>query len=66
MLIEKKKKKTYNLKVENCVLCRFLLRTVVRDAASQVVLSNCSKDIKEELGYIGIFAGEKKIKKQDI
>ena len=54
------KKKTYNLKVKNCVLSRFLLRTVVRDTSSKIVLWNYSKDIREELGYIGIFAGEKR------
>ena len=38
-----------------------LLRTIAWDTASQTALRNCSKEVREEPGYIGVFAGKKKI-----
>ena len=42
-----------------------LLRTAGWETASQITLRNCSKEVRQELGYIGIFAGGKK-KSQNI
>ena len=39
------------------------LRTVAWETASQVALRNCSKEAREEPGYIGVFA-EKQTNKQ--
>ena len=33
-----------------------LLRTTAQETASQIALRNCSQEVREELGYIGIFA----------
>lgn len=32
------------------------LKTVTGETASQIALRNCSQEVREELGYIGIFA----------
>lgn len=34
-----------------------LLRNIAWEAASQMALRNCFKEVKGELGYTGIFAG---------
>ena len=49
LLLTKKKNKR-NLKVENYVLFGRL------EAASQIALRDCSKDVREGPGYIGVFA----------
>ena len=36
-----------------------LPRNIAWESASQTALSNCSKEVREESGYIVIFAGEK-------
>ena len=47
--------KIHNLRVTSCVLFKSLLRTVVaREIVYLTALRNCSKDIREEPGYIGI------------
>ena len=36
-----------------------LLRTVAWDSVSQTALRNCSKEIREDPGYRGVFVGDK-------
>ena len=36
-----------------------LLRTIAQDTASQIALRSCSKEVREEPGFIGVFAGKK-------
>ena len=36
-----------------------LLRTITQDTACQITLRNCSKEVREEPRYIGIFAENK-------
>ena len=38
-------------------------RTQAWKAASQIVLRDCSKEIREEQGYIGVFAAETRLSK---
>ena len=49
----------HNLKVENYVLFGALLRPKVWDTASHIALRDCSKEVWEEPGYIGIFVKNK-------
>ena len=46
----------HNLKIENyvCVFLAKFLRTKTWQAASQIALMNCSEEVREEPGYIGI------------
>lgn len=53
-MTEKKKKKKH-LEVENYVLFNGFLNTTAQDKASQIVLRNYSKGIREEPGNIGLF-----------
>ena len=46
--------------VENYALFEALLRTITWESAFQLALRNCSKEVKEEPGYSGIFTGRKK------
>ena len=39
-----------------------LLRTIAQELTSQVALRNCSRKIKEEPGYVGVFAEKRKKK----
>ena len=48
--------------VENYALCESLPRTVAWESAFHLALRNCSKEVKEEPGYRGIFTGRKKNK----
>lgn len=50
-----KKKKKHRLEVENYVLFNGFLNTTAQDKASQIVLRNYSKGIKEEPGNIRFF-----------
>ena len=50
-----KKKKKHNLKVESYVLFGELLRTEAQDTISQIVLRDCSEEVREESGYIEMF-----------
>lgn len=52
-MTEKKKKK--HLEVENYVLFNAFLNTTAQDKASQIVLRNYSKGIREEPSNIGFF-----------
>ena len=54
-MTEKKKKKKKHLEVENYVLFNGFLNTTAQDKASQIVLRNYSKGIREEPGNIGLF-----------
>ena len=57
-------KKKHILIVENYVLFGALLRTIAQETASQIALRNCSKEVREKPGYIGVFTGKnKKVKK---
>ena len=49
----------HNLKVENSVSFEDLLRTIAGETASQIVLRNCSKEVVEEPGDIGVFVENK-------
>ena len=62
---KKKKKRTHNLKVTGYILFRDINErlTIAWEAASQIALRNCSKEVREEPGYIGVFVGEKKKKR---
>ena len=55
VLTEGKKKKKHNLKVENYVLFGELLSTEAQDTISQIVLRDCSEEVREESGYIEVF-----------
>lgn len=41
---------------------RTTLRATAREIASRIALRDCSKEVKEETGCIGVFAGKKKKK----
>ena len=41
-----------------------LLRTIAWDTASQISLRNCSKEVREEPEYMGVYAERKKKKKK--
>lgn len=56
------KRKLHNLKVAN--YSETLLRTVAGKAASQISLRNCSKEQRQDPGYIGVFAKKKKTCRQ--
>ena len=58
MLTEKEKQK-HSLKLRVMFYLIILLRTVAWDSASQTALRNCSKEIREDPGYRGVFAGDK-------
>lgn len=47
------KKKPHDLKVEFTL--RTLLRAITWETASQIAPWNCSKELREEPGYIGVF-----------
>ena len=49
------KKKKHNLKVENYILFGELLSTEAQDTISQIVLRDCSEEVREESGYIEVF-----------
>ena len=49
-------KKMHNPKLEN--YSADFLRTQVREAASQIALRDCFKEIREEPGYIGVFCNK--------
>ena len=51
----REKKKKHNLKVENYVLFGELLSTEAQDTISQIVLRDCSEEVREESGYIEVF-----------
>ena len=54
-------KKTHNQKVENYVLFGYITEDyIAQESASQIVLRNCSKEVREEPGYIGVFAEKNK------
>ena len=53
--VDWKKKKKHNLKVESYVLFGELLRTEAQDTISQIVLRDCSEEVREESGYIEMF-----------
>ena len=46
----------YNLKAECYVLFEALLNTIAWEPAFQRSLRNCSKEFREEPGYIAVFA----------
>ena len=51
--------KMHNLKVENDVVFEEVLKTIAWETLSQMALRNCSKEVVEETGYIGIFVENK-------
>ena len=54
------KKNKYNIKVENYVLFSGLIENTAQETASQILLRDCSKEVREEEpGHVGIFAGKK-------
>ena len=55
--VKKKKKSKAQPKVENVLFSG--LKTTAPDIASQIALRNCSKELKKDPGYTGIFAGNK-------
>ena len=52
----------HNLTVTGYILFRDINEklTIAWEAASQIALRNCSKEVREEPGYIGVFVGGKK------
>ena len=50
-------KKPHNLKGENYGLSMDL--AIAEESASQVALKNCSKEVREDPGYIRVFTGKK-------
>ena len=57
---EKKKKKTQQKrKVASCVSFGDLSEETAWDTASHIAPRNCSKELREEPGYLGVFIGEK-------
>ena len=54
----------YNLKVEKNIVFEELLRAIAWETLSQMTLRNCSKEVVDERGYIGVFlkTKQKKIK----
>ena len=54
------KKGKHNLKVENYVLFGRHTKDLSQDVASQKVLRDCSEEIREEPGCIGVFATKAK------
>ena len=55
----------HNLTVTGYILFRDINErlTIAWEAASQIALRNCSKEVREEPGYIGVFAKKKNKKK---
>ena len=51
-------KQKQNLEVERFVLFGGLTEDCSPDTASQIALRDCSKDVREELGDVGVFAGK--------
>ena len=57
---QKKQKKTHTVQVENYVLFRDITENyIAQDTASQIALRNCSKEVREQPGYIRVFAETK-------
>ena len=62
----KKKKKSHITEPESWEFHFWaVLRTAAGETASQTALRNCSQEIKEESGYIGLFSAEKKLSKNN-
>ena len=52
--------KKCNLKVENYVLFSRLVENLALKTASQIVLRDCSEEVREEPGYIGVSVKQNK------
>ena len=50
----------HSLKVENYILLSRLTRMKAQESASSIPLRDCSKEVREEPGYIDIFATKAK------
>ena len=59
------KKNMHDLKVEDYVLFGGLAGNLAWETASQIALSDFSKEIREEPGYIGVFAKTKTNKRRN-
>ena len=51
-------KKMHSLKFKNFVLFGGITKDCNPETASQRAQRNCSKEVMEEIGYIGVFAGK--------
>ena len=49
----------HKLKVKNDIVFQEVLKTIAWETLSQLALRNCSKEVVEETGYIGIFVENK-------
>lgn len=47
---------TYNLNIESYVLFGVLTEDYRLETESQIAVGNCSKEVREESGYLGISA----------
>ena len=56
---EKKKKTQQKRKVASYVSFGDLSEETAWDTASHIAPRNCSKELREEPGYLGVFTGEK-------
>ena len=54
----------HNLEVEKNVVFEELLRTIAWETLSQKTLRNCSNEVVEETGYIGVFLKTKQKKRK--
>ena len=59
IVLTEKEKQKHSLKLRVMFYLIILLRTVAWDSASQTALRNCSKEIREDPGYRGVFVGDK-------
>ena len=49
-------KNKHNIKDDNYVLLSGLIENTAQETASQIPLRDWSREVREELGYIGVFA----------